>query len=162
MNILRSIFNKSFIKKDVYRSYEQCMRPTEQCIIPLVSLFTKKKKKRKSETQNAKCWIFICIQTDTKPLFGFTFHHVCVLFFFFFFFFFHVFLEEWTVAANVDFFSEQCIRALFTDPQISFFINFFIKNGSHGTIYTFKNYFTTVISAISFQFQQNKSYPNRP
>ena len=48
------------------------------------------------------------------------------------------------------------------DPQISFFINFFIKNGSHSTIYTFKNYFATVISAINFQFQQNKSYPNRP
>ena len=47
---------------------------------------------------------------------------------------------------------EQCIRALFTDPQISFFINFFIKNGSHGIIYTFKNYFATVISTISFQF----------
>ena len=48
------------------------------------------------------------------------------------------------------------------NPQISFFINFFIKNGSHGTIYAFKNYFATVILAISFQFQQNKSYPNRP
>ena len=60
------------------------------------------------------------------------------------------------------FFSEQCICALFMDPQISFFINFFIKNGSHSTIYTFKNYFATVISAISLQFQQNKSYPNRP
>ena len=48
------------------------------------------------------------------------------------------------------------------DPQISFFSNFFIKNESHDTIYTFKNYFATVISAISFQFQQNKSYPNRP
>ena len=60
------------------------------------------------------------------------------------------------------FFSEQCIRALFMDPQISFFINFFIKNGSHNTIYTFKNYFATVISAKNFQFQQNKSYPNIP
>ena len=59
-------------------------------------------------------------------------------------------------------FREQYIRALFTDPQILFFINFFIKNGSHGTIYTIKIYFATVISAISFQFQQNKSYPNRP
>ena len=48
------------------------------------------------------------------------------------------------------------------DPQISYFNNFFIKNGSHDTIYTFKNYFAIVISAISFQFQQNKSYPNRP
>ena len=87
--------------------------------------------------------------------------------FFFFFFIFTRFWRsaatvQWTVTANVDFFSKQCIRALFTDPQISFFINFFIKNGSHGIIYTFKNYFTTVISVISFQFQQNKSYPNRP
>ena len=45
--------------------------------------------------------------------------------------------------------NKQCIRALFMDPQISFFINFFIKNWSHGTIYTFKNYFATVISAIN-------------
>ena len=60
------------------------------------------------------------------------------------------------------FLSEQYIRALLMDPQISFFINFFIKNVSHDTIYIFKNYFATVISAISFQFQQNKSYPNRP
>ena len=48
------------------------------------------------------------------------------------------------------------------NPQISLFNNFFIKNGSHNIIYTFKNYFATVISAISFQFQQNKSYPNIP
>ena len=36
------------------------------------------------------------------------------------------------------------------DPQISLFNNFFIKNGSHGTIYTFKNYFATVFSVLSF------------
>ena len=53
------------------------------------------------------------------------------------------------------------IYVRFMKPQISFFINFFIKNRSYSTIYTFKNYFTTVISAINFQFQQNKSYPNR-
>ena len=73
----------------------------------------------------------------------------------------------WTIAATCDqffglVFREQCIRALFMDPQISFFYQFFIKNGSYDIIYTFKNYFTTVISAINFQFQQNKSYPNRP
>ena len=60
------------------------------------------------------------------------------------------------------FFSEQYIRILYTDPQILFFIKFFIKNESYGTIYTFKNYFATVISAINFQFQQNKSYTNSP
>ena len=27
-----------------------------------------------------------------------------------------------------------------------------IKNGSHDTIHTFKNYFTTVLSVFSFQF----------
>ena len=90
---------------------------------------------------------------------------------FFFFFFSRVFSPQ-VATVHVRYmnssrnfwpvFREQYIRALFTDSQISFFINFFIKNGSHGTIYTFKNYFTTVISVINFQFQQNKSYPNRP
>ena len=60
------------------------------------------------------------------------------------------------------FHSEQCIRALFTDPQITLFSNFFIKNGSHGTIHTFKNYFATVFLVFNFQFQQKKFYPNRP
>ena len=40
----------------------------------------------------------------------------------------------------------HCLR----DPQISLFSNFFIKNGFHGTIYTFKNYFTTVFSIFNF------------
>ena len=43
-------------------------------------------------------------------------------------------------------------------PQTLLFSNFFIKNESHGTIYTFKNYFATVFSI--FSFQQNKLYPN--
>ena len=60
-------------------------------------------------------------------------------------------------------FLQQTVHhVLFMDPQIPLFSNFFIKNGSHSTIYTFKNYFSTVILAINFQFQQNKSYPNRP
>ena len=46
------------------------------------------------------------------------------------------------------------------DPQTLLFSNFFIKNGSHGIIHTFKNYFVTVFSVFSFQFQQNKFYPN--
>ena len=44
------------------------------------------------------------------------------------------------------------------DPQTSLFSNFFIKNGSHGTIHTFKNYFATVFSV----FNKNKLYPNNP
>ena len=46
------------------------------------------------------------------------------------------------------------------DPQISLFNNFFIKNGFHGIIHTFKNYFATIFLVFSFQFQQNKFYPN--
>ena len=42
--------------------------------------------------------------------------------------------------------------ALFTDPQILLFNNFFIKNGFHDTIYTFKNYFATVFFSFIFQF----------
>ena len=101
------------------------------------------------------------------------FEPVCVLRFcsFFFSFFFSRVLAkrgycsctvQWTVTANVDFSIANSDHVLFMDPQIPLFSNFFIKNGSHGTIYTFKNYFATMISAISFQFQQNKLYPNRP
>ena len=35
-----------------------------------------------------------------------------------------------------------------------------IKNGSHGTIYTFKNYFTTVF--LVFNFNNNNFNPNGP
>ena len=35
------------------------------------------------------------------------------------------------------------------DPQTSLFSNFFIKNGSHYTIHTFKSYFATVFSIFS-------------
>ena len=44
---------------------------------------------------------------------------------------------------------EQCIHAPFTDPQISFFSYFFIKNGSHDTIHIFKNYFITIFSVFN-------------
>ena len=44
------------------------------------------------------------------------------------------------------FHGKQCIFILFTDSQILIFNNFFIKNGSHDTIHTFKNYFVTVFS----------------
>ena len=36
------------------------------------------------------------------------------------------------------------------DTQTSLFNNFFIKNRSHGTIHTFKNYFATVFSIFNF------------
>ena len=66
-------------------------------------------------------------------------------------------------AAIVDFVNcEQCIRTLFTVPQITLFSHFFIKNRSHSTIYTFKNYFATVFSVSVFSFSKNKLNPNTP
>ena len=56
-------------------------------------------------------------------------------------------------------FREQCFRALFTNPQITLFSNFFIKNGSHSTIYTFKNYFATVFSVL-VKISSIQTYPS--
>ena len=60
------------------------------------------------------------------------------------------------------FYSKKYIYVLFTDPQILLFSNFFIKNGSHCTIYTFKNYFITVFLVSVFSFSKNKLNPNGP
>ena len=68
---------------------------------------------------------------------------------FLFFFFF--------LAVNVDFSLEQCTCSLFTGPTNITFLQLFIKNRSHGTIHTFKNYFAIVFLIFSFQL-----YPNRP
>ena len=76
----------------------------------------------------------------------------CVFLFFFFF-----------LAAIVDFVNcKQYIRVLFTVPQITLFNHFFIKNGFHSTIYTFKNYFATLFSVSVFSFSKNKLNPNTP
>ena len=48
-------------------------------------------------------------------------------------------------------------RTLFTGLINIFFNKTFIKNGSHGTIHTFK-----IILLHCFNFQQNKQYPNTP
>ena len=81
--------------------------------------------------------------------------HLRFLSFFFFFFFFSAAMVD---RSSVNSAFVHCSRT----SQTLLFINFFIKNGSHSTIYTFKNYFATVFSVFSFQFQQNKFYPNGP
>ena len=74
------------------------------------------------------------------------------VFFFFFFFFLAVYVDL-SPMYNAPMHCSQ-------DAHTSLFNNFFIKNGFHDTIHTFKNYFTIVFSV--FSFQQNKSYPNGP
>ena len=51
------------------------------------------------------------------------------------------------------------VHALFIRPTVTLFKKN-IKNGSHGIIHTFKNYFATVFSV--FSFNKNKLYPNEP
>ena len=51
------------------------------------------------------------------------------------------------------------VHILFTGPTTTLFRKK-IKNGSYGTIHTFKNYIATMF--LVFNFQQNKLYPNEP
>ena len=46
-----------------------------------------------------------------------------------------------------------CLRTIH-GTTVTLFIKKNIKNRFHDTIYTFKNYFTTVFLVFSFQFQQ--------
>ena len=91
----------------------------------------------------------------------------CSFFFFFFFFFSRVLgycsycsmnsnRKYWLSAVNSV--HMHCLRI----HKFHFLSIFLIKNGSHITNHTFKNYFATVFSVFSFQFQQNKFYPNTP
>ena len=89
-----------------------------------------------------QCDRLVCTSTFSSPCFP--------LFFFLF------------QPAIVDFVNcEQCICVLFTVPQITLFDNFFIKNGSHNTIYTFKNYFATVFTVLA-KISSIQTHPMSP
>ena len=104
--------------------------------------FISRREGQGEEINDVTVWITI-IPTST-------FYNCAFLFFFFF-----------CSAAIVDFVNgEQCIRTLFTVLQIILFNNFFIKNRSHSTIYTFKNYFTIMFLVLVFSFNKNKFNPN--
>ena len=53
-------------------------------------------------------------------------------------------------------------RALFMRPTSTIFNNFFFKPGSHGIIYTFKNYFIIVFLVFNFQFSAISSIQTDP
>ena len=79
----------------------------------------------------------------------------------FFFFFSHVAGREETKFTVHE--TNVTVYAMFRycswDPQ-PFYSEKNIKNGSHGTIHTFKNYFAIVFSV--FSFSNNKFNPNGP
>ena len=84
-------------------------------------------------------WHIVCVWIP-RPQLRFAFH----VYFFFFSCSAH---NGWQVSAPMHY-----SRV----PQITLFNNFFIKNRSHSTIYTFKNYFATVLSVSVFSFKKNK------
>ena len=67
--------------------------------------------------------------------------------FFFFSFLFLAFRDKFYCLYTVYHYSHTIHRTMVTLLKKN------IKNGFHGTIYTFKNYFVTVFSVFSFQFQ---------
>ena len=81
-------------------------------------------------------------------VFGFTFARLCFHFSAFSFFFIFFFSRSCWL-----FFHEQCISVgpvhYLRDLQISFFSNFFIKNGFYRTVHTFKYYFAIIFSIFS-------------
>ena len=101
-----------------------------------------------------------------KCLFGFGWNSWNARLHFSFFFFFFTYFRSifllfihcygyclWTVAVKFDFFYFSAQILLFIDPQILLFNNFFIKNGFHGTIHTFKIILLQCFSVFSFSFQ---------
>ena len=80
---------------------------------------------------------------------------VCVCSFTFHFYLF-IFLTATFDFSTVNSARVHCLQV----SQITFFSNFFIKNGSHSIIYTLTNYFTIVFSVSVFSFSKNKLYPN--
>ena len=138
------MFDKSNFVATVHA---QCMNSSRN------SKICPKTREKKKELKNANA------DANVEPKRTLNVCMFCVFLFFFFFWvftcfrvmrllFMHCFMNSsrkcWL------FHGEQCTRALFTDAQISFFSNFFIKNGSHGTIHTFKIYFATVFSVFNF------------
>ena len=92
--------------------------------------------------------LFFGVRYASMYLFGFTSafcFHAFSLFFFSYFF----------QVAVVDYSPVNSARVHYSR---TIFSNFFIKNGFHSTIHTFKNYFVTVFSV----FSKNKLYPNKP
>ena len=84
---------------------------------------------------------------------------VCV-FQLFFFFFTHfldlqlLFNEQSPQILTFQTFFSQSVHIVYCSRthKFHFLVTFFIKNGSHGTIHTFKNYFVTVFFSFQFQF----------
>ena len=64
---------------------------------------------------------------------------------------FHVFFFFCFLHVNSNLTWVHCLRTVYHYLYTAYVLKN-IKNGSHGIIHTFKNYFATVLSVFSFQF----------
>ena len=90
--------------------------------------------------------VFLC------PRFAVAFSLFCFVFFFFFC------PHMLTLVHKKSIFCTVAILFIYCSNTVHALKN--IKNGSHGTIHTFKNYFVTVL--LVFSFSNNKFNPNGP
>ena len=137
---------KKLLKNKVCESHKQYTNPL-MCTVHTgeESITMAKKKRRKHDVQNARCtkcrcaiqpYVYVPIWIQRFPLnLKLRFSTFSSFFFPFFFPLFHAF----------------CFR-LGDNQHCSSTVHVFknIKNGSHDTIHTFKNYFVTVFSVFSF------------
>ena len=105
------------------------------------------------------CYYLFCLRPHfTSCPFGFGVLRVYVCKSCFVLFFFFWFQSHYLTKSTVNSARMHCSWV----PQIPLFSHFFIKNGSHGTIHTFKNDFATMFSVLVFSFSKNKLNSNGP
>ena len=116
------------------------------CLLPPWNAWKQKKKKKRRE----KCAAgFSGKMLNPNGHLGYIWNHVCVYISAFSFSFFFLYQR---MNSNSHGSYTLCRRyyALFMGPITILFRKKNIKNGSHGTIYTFKNYFAIVFLVFSF------------
>ena len=105
------------------------------------------------------CYYLFCLRPHfTSCPFGFGVLRVYVCKSRFVLFFFFWFQSHYLTKSTVNSARMHCSWV----PQIPLFSHFFIKNGSYGTIHTFKNDFATMFSVLVFSFSKNKLNSNGP
>ena len=117
------------------------------CTGPTVQVLKKKKKKKQQQQQQQ---LQTCIQTPPKYSFGYWWFWQRLHFIFFFLFFLAQCMNSSRTIWLFNPFQHIRSHEQYTRLTNLTFQQLFIKNESHGTIHTFKNYFATVFSVFNF------------
>ena len=126
---------KVLLKKEVSGSREQCTGP----IGKPWNAFLKKEKKKKKRVKH-RHWMWLLYPNGYLVSVWILLNVLRLAFMFC-----GTYTHDWKMCLSMD--PVHCSW----DPQTSFFSKIFIKNGFHGIIHTFKNYFATIFSVFNFQ-----------